>query len=211
MTELEVACKVDRLVGRDEGDRLEDHVRDGLAGKHVARDELVHDLRWHLLVCDGLEHGKRDGQNRGYGDTDDSRPDGELRWVDFDGDAEEREGDDTDESIPPDRDLGVVLHEARVHITLVLESVSEATNNVLAEPEEGVYKYSGECGERNTTRENLGGGHEYGRVCNIFCFVEDAVGDNLGGLVHVASVIEGNGGGNGEESGVKCIRDWKHN
>ena len=134
VAELEISCKADGLVGDDEADGLEEDVGDGSAWEHVSGDELVHDLRGHLLVGDGLQHSERNGKDRSDEDSNDSGPDWELSRDDLDGDAEECEGDDADDDVPPVRDLGVVLHKTRVHIALVLERAAETADNIFAEP-----------------------------------------------------------------------------
>jgi len=61
MTKLQIARKTNSLVCANISDRLENDVGNGATRKHVASDEFVHDLEGHLLVGDGLEHGKWDG------------------------------------------------------------------------------------------------------------------------------------------------------
>jgi len=120
MTELQVSCKVDGLAACNEGNGFEDDIGNGSSWKYVTTDELVHSLRGYLLIGDGLKHRKRNGKNHREYDTNDGSPDRELGGNDFDGCAEEGEGNGADEHIPPHGNFRIVLHETRVNVAFVL-------------------------------------------------------------------------------------------
>lgn len=134
MAEFQVSSECDSLGRSDVTDYFEDHVGDGASGQDVAADELVHDLRWDLLVGDGLQHGDRDGQEPGDDDGDEGSPSRELSGEDRDGDHQEDERDDEHDGIPVPRHFGVGEHQARVHVAFVFQGASESSDDISAEP-----------------------------------------------------------------------------
>ena len=120
MSKLQTCGKFTGSATCNISNRLEDGICNGPPWKHVTRDEIIYHGCGDLLVRDGQNHRKRDGQDEWYEHGDDSSPDRKLSRNDFNCDAEKGKTNDTNGAIPPRRNFGVVLHESRVNIVFIL-------------------------------------------------------------------------------------------
>ena len=93
------------------------------------------DLQRNGLICDGLDHADGDEEDARNKEGEDECPDGETGVEDFNGDDGQHKGDEGKGCIPRKRDFWVDRHQARVHITLVLERAAELANDIIAVPD----------------------------------------------------------------------------
>jgi hypothetical protein len=107
MAEFKITRECDSLTRANQSDGLEDHICNGFARYHITSDHLMDDVQRNRLICDSLDHGERDGQDDGEDEAYDDCPDGEFRRENGDCDYEEDGRNDTDNTIPPVRDLRV--------------------------------------------------------------------------------------------------------
>lgn len=134
VAELQAVEVVRRHLRRPAEVRLEQHERDGLAGRDVAAEQLREVVEREPLVRDGANDAEGDDEGDGEEDRHDKAPDGEASREDLDADAPSDEAEDEQQSVPPHRRLGVGHHEARVNIAHILPAGTEVPNDIATVP-----------------------------------------------------------------------------
>lgn len=148
MTKFEVGSELKCLVHRDVSPSLEQHHGERTAGYGVADNQFGDDIETDLLVGDRLDHTNgndiTEGDQKGQHET----PDRELGWPNLDDDDSKYEHDHENTHVPPFGDTGVLGHETRMDVRLLVKRSARLSPNLFAEEQNSMDDCSGDGCER---------------------------------------------------------------
>lgn len=135
MADLQIARERDTLCHGNKRESLEKHNGNRAVREQITSDDLREDVDRNKLVRHRTNDANGDNETQSHDDGEDECPDWEISVEDLDGGDTESEGDEAEGEVPPVRNLGVRRHEAGVDVSLVTDTATELTDDIMTVPD----------------------------------------------------------------------------